>query len=550
MKTRGILVPSGAECAILLLLISITVGLNGQDVSGQYFCRIYFRDKGENVPSSYSAAELLSHRALIRREKAGIEAPDFKDLPVNKEYINSLGSLGLRLHTTSKWMNTALFKSDALPDINKILGFPFVSDVKIVKRPGAKGVHNDKLDFQEMQNDLPPYSRPLTMINGIAMHSSGYSGKNVLIAILDGGFQNADIISSLNGLRSRKGIKYTYDFVNRNRSVYNASTHGTAVLSILAGQISGQIEGTAPDADYMLFKTEDVASEFPCEEDFWVAAAEFADSTGVDIISSSLGYFTFDDPSLNYKPSDLNGNTAFITVAADIAASKGILVVNSAGNERNNDWKRIIFPSDGDSVLAVGAVDGNNLISVFSSAGPSQDGRIKPDNVAMGVNVPVQTSGNEIFRSNGTSFSCPVLSGISACLMQAVPSAKSSDIISVLHSSGDRYLSPDSLYGYGIPNVVKALEELQEKYLLPSENSLLVFPNPTNGNFEVDFKEAPGNFSVEIISVTGKTLFMKSFSGYAGRTILISYLQHAESGIYFLKISVSSGIIVRRIIKI
>jgi len=541
---------TGAGFIIFLLLLSVTYRSNGQAIIYPYFYRIYFRDKGENSTSVYSANDLLSLRAIQRRDKAGIIVPDYRDIHVNSNYLNRIASLGLTFHTSSKWMNTALFKSQVSFDINSLLELPFVRDVKIVKRPGTKSLHNDKLGFQEVQSDLPPYSRPLTMINGIAMHNSGYTGKNILIAILDGGFMNADAISSLNNLRARRGIKSTFDFVKKTRSVYNSSTHGTAVLSILAGQISGQIEGTAPGADFLLIKTEDVESEFPCEEDLWVAGAEYADSTGADIISSSLGYFTFDDPSLNYKPTDLDGNTAFITIAADIAASKGILVVNSAGNERNKDWKKIIFPSDGDSVLAVGAVDGNNIISSFSSAGPSSDGRVKPDNSAMGVNVPAQTTGTEVFRSNGTSFSCPILSGISACLMQAVPSATSNDIISVLHSSADRYNFPDSLYGYGIPDIVSALDALQKKYTLMPESSVLVFPNPTTGSIEVDFTEPPGNFTLELITVTGKTLYKKSFIGYAGRVVTITDLIHSEPGIYFLKISVSSGNIVSKIFKI
>jgi serine protease AprX len=541
---------SGAGLIIVLLHLSINNSINGQEITYPYFYRIYLRDKGENATSAFSAADLFSARAIQRREKAGIMVPDYRDIPVSRNYLSRIASLGLIFHTSSKWMNTALFKSKSLFDINSLLELSFVSDVKIVKSPGAKSQYNDKLSFQEVQSELPPYSRPLTMINGIPMHSSGYTGKNILIAILDGGFQNADAISSLNNLRARKGIKSTFDFVKKKRSVYNSSTHGTAVLSILAGQISGQIEGTAPGADYLLIKTEDVDSEFPCEEDFWVAGAEYADSTGTDIISSSLGYFSFDDPSLNYKPTDLNGNTAFITIAADIAASKGILVVNSAGNERNKDWKRIIFPSDGDSVLAVGAVDGSNIISAFSSAGPSSDGRVKPDNAVMGANVPVQTSGTEVFRSNGTSFSCPILSGISACLMQAVPSATSNDIISVLHSSADRYNFPDSVYGYGIPDIVSALSTLQKKYVLAPESSVLVFPNPTGGSFEIDFKEPPENFTLEIITLTGKTLNKKSYIGYAGRAVTITDLIHSEQGVYFLKISLSSGIIVRKILKI
>ena len=447
-------------------------------------------------------------------------------------------------------MNTALFKSQFAFDIKSLLNLPFVSDVKIVKTPGKKSRYNDKLDFQIVQSELPPYDRPITMIKGNSMHDSGYDGENILIAVLDGGFINADQISSLNNLRTRNGIKVTYDFVKKNSDVYNSSSHGTAVLSVLAGEIPGLIEGTAPGADYLLLKTEDVESEFPCEEDFWAAGAEFADSTGADIISSSLGYFNFDDSTLNYKYSDLDGNTAFVTRVADIAASKGILVVNSAGNERNSNWKRIIFPSDGDSVLAVGAVDGNNLISNFSSAGPSADGRIKPDNTAMGVNVPVQISGSEVGRSNGTSFSCPVLSGMAACLMQAVPGSINNDIIKLLHSSADRYTHPDSLYGYGTPDIVMALVNLQNLYIKVPDEGIVAYPNPTTGNFEIVFRTPPENFTLEIISITGKLIFRKEFADYAGRILLITELQHREQGIYFIRIKNSTSVKVRKIIKL
>jgi serine protease AprX len=535
---------------IALLLLSASYGVSGQELTYSYFYRVYFMDKGDNIASEYSASDLLSSRAVSRRQKSGITVPDFRDFPVNKDYLKTISLMGLHLHSSSKWMNTALFKSQSAFDINKLLSLEFVSDVKIVKTPEKKKSYKNKLDFETEESDLPTYDLPLTMVNGYPIHDSGFEGKGILIAIFDGGFMNADEVSSLKELRSRNGIIGTYDFVSNSESVYNASTHGTAVLSVLAGRISGLIEGTAPGADYLLLKTEDIESEFPCEEDFWTAGAEFADSTGADIISSSLGYYNFDDPSLNYKSSELDGNTSFITQAADIAASKGILVVNSAGNERNKDWKRIIFPSDGDSVLAVGAVDGNKIISDFSSAGPSTDGRIKPDNVALGVSIPVQTSGTLVVRSNGTSFSCPVLSGMAACLMQAVPNAVNSDIIKVMHTSADRFNSPDSLYGYGIPDMVAALNELQNLYLKVPDEGARIFPNPTTGSFEVIFSVPPENLTVEIISMTGESIFRKNFSEYAGRSIIITELQTRNQGIYFLRIKNESGMYVRKIIKI
>jgi hypothetical protein len=533
-----------------LLFVFTCLALNGQGESYTYFYRVYFRDKGANFTANYSTGDLLSQRALNRREKAGITVPDYSDFPVCTDYLNQVSLLGFKLHCTSKWMNTALFKTKASADPGRILSLPFVTDVKIVRQPAAKSAYNDKLDFQVSQADLPAYNRPVTMVNGYPLHYSGFDGKGVLMAVLDGGFTNADLISSLGNLRARKGIKATYDFVRNDPFVYSFDSHGTAVMSVVAGQIPGIIEGTAPGADFLLLRTEDTSCEFSVEEDFWAAGAEFADSAGVDIISSSLGYYNFDEPSLDYKFSDLDGNTTFVTRAADVAASKGILVINSAGNERKKAWVRIIAPSDGDSVVAVGAVDGNELISSFSSAGPSADGRIKPDVTTMGVSVTVQTSVSETGRSNGTSFSCPVLSGMTACLLQAVPGATNSEIIEALHSSADRFMIPDSLYGFGIPDMVKALMKLQDKKLIHPDIGSVVRPNPTTAEFEIVFKEAPGNLKIEIFTTSGSNIFRKNFSEYAGRSLVISSLINKPQGIYFIRLTSGTGVYTQKVIKL
>ena len=534
---------------ITLLLFTANDGMHGQVSSYPWFYRVYFRDKGTNTTAGFSATDLLSSRAIVRRQKASITVPDIRDIPVEKSYLNEISSLGLTLHTTSKWMNTALFKSASAFDIQQLLDLPFVYDVKIVRNPGRKSLGN-KLDFELSQDHLPPYDRPLTMVNGTALHTAGFTGKDILIAVLDGGFINADRISSLSSLRLRNGIRGTHDFVNNTGFVYNSHNHGTAVLSVLAGDIPGSIRGTSPGADYLLLKTEDSLSEFPCEEDFWAAGAEYADSAGADIISSSLGYFQFDDPAMNYKFTDLDGNSSFVTRAADIAASKGILVVNSAGNERNGTWKYIIFPADGDSVLSAGAVDGNTLIAAFSSAGLSGGQRIKPDNVAMGVSVPVQVSETSTVRANGTSFSCPVLSGMAACLMQAVPAAVNNDIISVMHSGADRYNFPDSLYGYGIPDMIAALTTLKDLYSKIPDQDAVVSPNPTFGYFEIIFHDPPGNVTLEIFTLTGKLITRKDFSDYKQRTMFLTDLQKREQGVYLLRITTPSGVRVHKIIKL
>jgi subtilisin family serine protease len=531
-----------------LLLLTVSFSANGQ--SNSYFYRVYFKDKGDNSPDNTNLESLVSPRAIERRSKIGITLPDMRDLPVWQGYLNQIKSTGLALHCKSKWMNSALFRSSTLINLTAIQNLPFVSEVRIVKKPGVKSSFINKLDFQETADDFSAYDRPITMVNGYPLHNSGYDGSNVLIAVLDGGFMIADQISSLSHLRNRKGIKYTYDFVNNSGFVYNSSTHGTAVLSILAGKASGFIAGTATGADYILLKTEDISSEYPCEEDFWIAGAEYADSAGVDIITSSLGYYNFDDPALNYKYSDLDGNSAFITKAADIAAAKGILVVNSAGNERNKVWKKIIFPSDGDSVLASGAVQGNNLISDFSSAGPSYDRRVKPDISTMGVSVPLQTALASFTRANGTSFSCPVLSGMAACLIQAVPEAGNYDIIEAIRSSANKANTPDSLYGYGIPNMVIALNKLQDKFLRIPEDNPVAAPNPTTGYFEFILKELSSKVTIEVFSMSGTMLIRKEFPQYAGRRISITELQNHNQGIYLVRITTDTGTSVHKVVKI
>jgi subtilisin family serine protease len=422
--------------------------------------------------------------------------------------------------------------------------------VKVVKNTSGKGQSYDKLGFKTQQEDLPEYDQPSKMLNGLTVHNSGLNGKGILIAVLDGGFLNTDNISSIEGLRSRNGIKGTFDFVKNDEFVYGYHNHGTAVLSVLAGNIPESIEGTAQGADFWLLRSEDTGTEYPVEEDFWTAAAEFADSLGADILSSSLGYCTFDDPLMDYKFSDMDGNRAFVTQAADIAASKGILVVNSAGNERNKTWIRIIAPSDGDSVLAVGAVDGNKTISAFSSAGPSYDRQIKPDVVSQGVSIPVQINALTVDRSNGTSFSCPIISGMCACIMQAVPKALNSEIISALHSASDRYLNPDSLYGFGIPDIAAVIKHLQDKYTIRPSDRSVVSPNPFKDELKITFREIPEQLRVEIYDITGRLIVSKDYMDYISRTLILDDFHELINGIYFVRLITPGGNFVHKVIRV
>jgi serine protease AprX len=535
---------------ILGLIFFRVTDIHSQTINYNYFYRVSFIDKGNYTPPDFNPSDLLSQKAIDRRKKAGIAVPDFKDIPVDKEYINNVVSFGFTLHCTSHWLNTGLFKTENAADVNLLLNLPFVKEVKLVRRPAVKGISKDKLQVITEQGGIPPYDNPVTLLDGQVLHSAGYDGKGILIAILDGGFYQADIISSLGQLRARKGIKATYDFVLGTSFVYSFHNHGTAVLSVLAGLTQDEIEGSAPGADFCLIRTEDTSSEFPVEEDYWAAGAEYADSIGADIISSSLGYFVFDDPSMDYKFTDMNGRTTFVTRAAEAAASKGILVVTSAGNERSTAWQRIIAPTDGDSVLSSGAIDGYNIISSFSSAGPSADGRIKPDNVAQGVSVPVQIQGTSFARANGTSFSCPLLSGICACAMQAVPEALNMDIVKTLHKNGDKAAKPDSLYGYGLPDMVKVVESLENKFVNIPENAATIGPNPFTENLEIVFREPPGSIEMEVYNISGSTIVRRSYPDYISRTLDINDLANKSQGLYFIKLRTADKTIIFKVTKI
>jgi len=382
--------------------------------------------------------------------------------------------------------------------------------------------------------------KPINSINGIPLLLSGYRGKGVTIAVLDAGFLDADKIESLYALKARQGITRTYDYITGSNNVFGYSSHGTGVLSILAGNLPGVITGTAQDADYMLFRTEDSFSEYPVEEDFWVAAAEYADSAGADIITSSLGYYIFDNPEMDYAFSEADGNTAFITIAADRAASKGILVVCSAGNERDTEWQRICFPSDGDSVLCIGAVTAGGIISEFSSAGYSADERVKPDVVAQGVRVPLQYTSGSWLYGDGTSFSCPVISGMCASLMQAVPGATATEIADAVRRSADRYNNPDSLYGYGMPDFTKALEILYTEYAYKPEVKITAGPNPFTEEINIWFRESPESLSIIIADNSGKTVYRKDLITFIGRSYSVTGLSGLSPGIYVMKIKTST----------
>ena len=300
------------------------------------------------------------------------------------------------------------------------------------------------------------------MLNGDILHRMGYDGTGMLVAVLDGGFSNVDIMPFFDTLRATNRILEGRDLVDNDDYVYESSSHGSHVLSTMAANLPGMLVGTAPGATYVCIKTEDVRSELRIEEDNWVAGAEYADSLGVDVINSSLGYTTFNIKSMSHEYKDLDGNTSRATIGADIAASKGMLVVVSAGNEGNGRWKYVGAPADADSVMAVGALDRDGDRVKFSSQGPTADGRVKPSVMARGgKSVVGSLYSYEVDSVDGTSFASPIMAGMVTSLWQAFPNKTNMEIIRAIEKSADRYDSPDKKHGHGTPDFYKAYRLLQ-----------------------------------------------------------------------------------------
>jgi serine protease AprX len=426
---------------------------------------IYFKDK-QNTPYKLDEPEAyLSARALERRARHNISITE-RDLPVNPAYAQDLQMAGAEVWYTSKWFNAAVVNCDSSVLLS-IRELPFVEGSQTVNRYTSAVTKEINATSSarpapalKKKNEVEDYGRSFhqaNMIGAVEMHQAGFRGEGMLIAVLDGGFSRVHEIPAFSHLFAENRIKSTFDFIDRNVGVYEKDSHGTMVLSTMAAYQPGNFIGTAYRADYCLFITEDTKSEHNIEEINWLLAAEKADSLGVDIINSSLGYNNFDAPSVSYAYSQMDGKTTLVSRAADLASAVGILVVTSAGNEGTSEWRYISAPADAATVLAVGAVDSLGNKTSFSSFGPTADGRIKPDVAALGGRSYVINPNGSITRANGTSFSGPIMAGMVAGFWQANRHLTNAQVIEQLKKSGSRYPGPDNNIGYGIPHFIRAM---------------------------------------------------------------------------------------------
>jgi len=495
---------------------------------------VYLTDKLDVASAIANPITILTQKAIDRKTKHSVVI-DSKDVPVNEAYISTLkGETGITVMAKSKWFNAVHVRGTAA-NINNLTALGFVDYVDFADNGlDAKRISYPKDKF-EIENRRVVFNYGSTqnqveMINADNLHVADYTGTGVTVAVIDAGFSNVNSMAPFSRLRNAGNLMGGYDFVDRTSNIYasTSSDHGVKVLSCMAGYVLNQFVGTAPDATYYLFRTEDAASENPVEESYWVEAAERADSLGVDIINTSLGYKGYDNSNYSHVSADLNGNTTYITKGANIAFDKGLMLVNSAGNA---GFSGVNAPADAAGVFTIAAVDSNGDYAWFSSVGNGTQPTPKPDVAARGDNTFVIGSNGVIVQNDGTSFSSPVMAGGIACLMQALPNMTNSEIMQLARDSGSQSASHDFFIGYGIPDLQSALNmTLDTSVSIGAE--FKVFPNPIQNILQVSFPENIERTTLTIYDILGKQIIeILIFQDYKAIN-----LEQLPSGIYIAKL--------------
>ncbi|HPT13621.1 MAG TPA: S8 family serine peptidase [Bacteroidales bacterium] len=530
---------------------------------------VTFSDKGPvNKNHMLVPADVLSDKAVARRLRQNIPLNE-SDLPVYAPYIDNLISNGAEVLTRSRWLNCVVVETDEqiAGNLEKIAG------IAEIKKIGTRDENVVTAVNRKLETELKEYTDPqafksmtasnsidygasagqINMLKGEYLHNLNYLGQGITIAVLDNGFSKVDVLPAFDSLWANNQVLGTKDFVIPGASVFDPSggIHGTMVLSTMAANLPGIMVGTAPKADYWLIHTEDNAGEAVIEEYYWVSGAEFADSVGADVINSSLGYTTFiNSPEYDHTYADMDGNTCVSTIGADIAASKGILVVNSAGNSGGNSWFYIGAPADGDSVFTIGAVTASGIVTNFSSRGPTYDGRIKPDIVAQGQRDAVYSwnasaPNGAVFYGDGTSFSSPIIAGMSACLWQAAPDKNNMELIESIRNTANNALEPDSVTGWGIPDFEAAHQSLTagiEEAVVKSK--LLVYPNPFSQSLSMITPSGiSGDINIDFIAPDGRTILQENMQiSRPTNEIYLDGLDQFPGGLYFVIVRTGNAI--------
>lgn len=530
------------------------------------FYFIPFKDKSGTPYQIENPSAFLSPKATQKKQKWNIAITE-EDLPVNPTYISQVKSAGAIIQYASKWLNgVVVFCNETQLNNIKNLAFVKTEGIKVIKpKPTTESERqkNGKRHYKFAESkestftkdfgaESKDYGYSFTQIQQIGadvMHRKGFFGEGIVIAVFDSGFSEADKQTYFRHLFENGQILGTYDFVMNEPSVFEDDSHGRMVLSCIAAWQKGEMIGTAPKAQFYLFRTEDASSEYQIEEYNWLAAAEKADSLGVDIISSSLGYNKFDDNSTSYTLENMDGKTAISTIAAEKAAQKGIVVVTSAGNEGGSTWNKITAPADAASILSIGAVSSRGTIAFFSSQGYTADGRVKPDVLAMGSNTVVGASDSKTTTSSGTSFACPLAAGLVAGFWQANPQLSPKQVVEYIRRSGNQYDTPDPVHGYGIMSFVRA-DYLAKKETTPNgimtgqnPDEITLYPNPFRRNTTDSIPRIAWgasyqgkNIEIQVFNLKGKKVFKATAKNVEKETTLPD-ISKLPAGEYILTIS-------------
>lgn len=531
------------KLSLLLIMLVSAMIMQAQIATNIYWVK--FTDKANSPYSIDNPSEFLSQRALDRRARLGIEIDEY-DIPVNPQYLQAVADCGAQLLNTSKWLNGVSVYTTSQSVVDAINALEFVEVVRSC--PNYPEAQRDKeiwLANEMRKSGNPVVSRgyyggaqtQVYQLNVNQLHDMGYDGTGVVIAVLDGGFVGTEEHSTFDNMRAEGRLLGVKDFVFGSTSVYSQSTHGTSCLSTMAAYEPNDMVGTAPKASYYLFHTEDGDGENIVEEYNWVSGAELADSLGVDVCSTSLGYIDFDMPQWDHYFPDYDGHTAPMSIGAEIAASRGIICMNSAGNEGEGTCT-LGIPADAEHIITVGAVDGDGYRAYFSSCGPTYDGRIKPDVMAMGQDTYVASGWGGYYNGSGTSFSCPVLAGAVACLRQAFPETSVQQICDVLRAVGNNANTPNNYNGYGIPDFKAAYDMLVSGVgEVMAENEIIsVFPNPSNGNVKVTIKEGYDKTNMTVYDNIGRVV-----ANTSNINELETVLNNLDSGVYSVNVISENG---------
>jgi subtilisin family serine protease len=520
----------------LLIFTTATVFSQVQDAW------VYFNAKSNTQMYFDSPLKMLSQRALDRRSNQKIPL-DSKDIPIEQSYINQVKNVaGISVLAKSKWLN-AIHVRGTQAVINSVKTFSFVNKIDFADKSlnivgniaKVKKIRNaDKSTKTKIDYAYGSSANQIQMLNGQQLHQQNYTGSGKIIAVLDAGFPGVNTTQPFQRLRDNNQILGGYNFVLRNPDFYTGVSHGTSVLSAMGGYKENALVGTAPDALYFLFITEDDPTENPVEESLWVEAAEKSDSLGVDIINTSLGYFEYDNTAYSHTYSEMNGTTTYMSRGAEIAFSRGMIIVTAAGNSGNTSEPHISVPADAVSVIAVGAVNSAKAQASFSSIGPTSDNRIKPDVMAQGQSDVVADALGNIVTANGTSFSSPIMAGMVACLWQAFPLKTNKEIRDLIIKSGDRYATPNNQYGFGIPNFGTAYTLSINAF---SKNDFILYPNPVNDSISISLPEGHDKGSFFIYTALGQKILNSDITTETSNVSLESlekgtYVYKLESGLF------------------